>query len=219
MWCPPLGEAIAPGQGRRSVHRRTPPRAHSEFDEACFCNVEDLSSPTFLKNVLEQPWHGAGFHRLATHPLSQQGHLCSSDSVVVQLQVWSFFTIQLTAVLVVLVHLVNSSSCPEDILAVYKIRLETFWSEERFPKQYPQWRPPAQWSKTVGRSLCFFFNYYRDVDKILSKKFKELFLDYACLFRFYSSARVPAFQGKTTLKLCATYTVSPNGAKKAENLW
>ena len=79
-----------------------------------------------------------------------------------------FFTIQLTAVLAVLVHLVNSSSCPEDILAVYKIRLETFWSEERFPKQYPQWRPPAQWSKTVGGSLCFFFNYYRDVDKILS---------------------------------------------------
>ena len=115
-----------------------------------------------------------------------------------------FFTIQLTAVLAVLVHLVNSSSCPEDILAVYKIRLETFWSEERFPKQYPQWRPPAQWSKTVGRSLCFFFNYYRDVDKQFSKKFKELFLDYACLFRFYSSARVPAFQGKATLKLCAT---------------
>ena len=46
-------------------------------------------------------------------------------------------------------HLVNSS-CPRDILAVYKIRLETFWSEERFPKQYPQWRPPAQWSKTIG---------------------------------------------------------------------
>ena len=80
--------------------------------------------------------------------------------------------------LAVLVHLVNSSSCPEDILAVYKIRLETFWSEERFPKQYPQWRPPAQWSKTVGRSLCFFLNYHQDVDKIFSKKFKELFLDY-----------------------------------------
>ena len=57
---------------------------------------------------------------------------------------------QVCAVLVVLVHLVNSS-CPHDILAVYKIRLETFWSEESFPKQYPQWRPPAQWSKTVGQ--------------------------------------------------------------------
>ena len=54
----------------------------------------------------------------------------------------------------VLQHLVNSS-CPRDILAVYKIRLETFWTEESFPKQYPQWRPPAQWSKTVGGSLHF----------------------------------------------------------------
>ena len=23
--------------------------------------------------------------------------------------------------------------------------------EKMFPKQYPQWRPPAQWSKTVGK--------------------------------------------------------------------
>ena len=49
------GGSTAPGHGRRSVHRRTPPRAHSEFEGACLGNVEDLSSPTFLKNVLEQP--------------------------------------------------------------------------------------------------------------------------------------------------------------------
>ena len=30
--------------------------------------------------------------------------------------------------------------------------LETHWSEKMFPKQYPQWRPPAQWSKTIGYS-------------------------------------------------------------------
>ena len=89
MWSPPTwrGGSTAPGHGRRSVHRRTPPRAHSEFEGACLGNVEDLSSPTFLKNVLEQPWHGAGFHRLAsaTHPISQQGCLWSSDRVVMQL--------------------------------------------------------------------------------------------------------------------------------------
>jgi hypothetical protein len=44
-----------------------------------------------------------------------------------------------------------TAPCPPNLLAVYKLRLETFWSEERFPKQYPQWRPPAQWSKTVGK--------------------------------------------------------------------
>merc|ERR1711892_520153 len=41
-------------------------------------------------------------------------------------------------------------TCSADSLAVYKLVLETHWSEEMFPKQYPQWRPPAQWSKTVG---------------------------------------------------------------------
>merc|ERR1711892_85569 len=41
-------------------------------------------------------------------------------------------------------------TCSAESLAVYKLVLETHWSEEMFPKQYPQWRPPAQWSKTVG---------------------------------------------------------------------
>ena len=40
--------------------------------------------------------------------------------------------------------------CSPESLAVYKLVLETHWSEKMFPKQYPQWRPPAQWSKTIG---------------------------------------------------------------------
>jgi len=43
-----------------------------------------------------------------------------------------------------------ATSCPPDMLAVYSLALRTEWSEDRFPKQYPQWRPPAQWSKTIG---------------------------------------------------------------------
>jgi len=43
-------------------------------------------------------------------------------------------------------------SCSPDTLAVYKLVLETHWNEKMFPKQYPQWRPPAQWSKTIGYS-------------------------------------------------------------------
>ena len=46
----------------------------------------------------------------------------------------------------------QSSSCPQGMLAVYRLSLQTEWSEEKFPKQYPQWRPSAQWSKTVGKS-------------------------------------------------------------------
>ena len=47
----------------------------------------------------------------------------------------------------------SSSSCPPGMLAVYRLSLATEWSEEKFPKQYPQWRPPAQWSKTVGQYI------------------------------------------------------------------
>merc|ERR1719384_1002168 len=43
-----------------------------------------------------------------------------------------------------------ASSCPPDMLAVYSLALRTEWAEDRFPKQYPQWRPSAQWSKTIG---------------------------------------------------------------------
>ncbi|XP_013775027.1 spondin-2-like [Limulus polyphemus] len=45
-----------------------------------------------------------------------------------------------------------SQYCSEDRLTVYRVSLVTEWSEEKFPKQYPQWRPHAQWSKTLGRS-------------------------------------------------------------------
>ena len=51
-----------------------------------------------------------------------------------------------------------SGQCPTETLVVYKMELETFWDEEIFPKQYPQWRPSAQWSKTVGRLLSL--NYH-----------------------------------------------------------
>merc|ERR1712088_693962 len=46
----------------------------------------------------------------------------------------------------------SSNQCPDHRLAVYRLQLNTFWSEQVFPKQYPQWRPPAQWSKSVGYS-------------------------------------------------------------------
>ena len=49
-----------------------------------------------------------------------------------------------------LVASTSSSQCPLDMLAVYKVTLSTYWGEDTFPKQYPQWRPPAQWSKTIG---------------------------------------------------------------------
>ncbi|XP_063223085.1 uncharacterized protein LOC134531320 [Bacillus rossius redtenbacheri] len=43
-------------------------------------------------------------------------------------------------------------ACPPAGLVVYKVVLHTFWTRDRFPKHYPDWRPAAQWSRLVGRS-------------------------------------------------------------------
>lgn len=46
----------------------------------------------------------------------------------------------------------SRTKCSPDKLTVYRVYLHTMWSREAFPKQYPEWRPPAQWSKLIGRS-------------------------------------------------------------------
>lgn len=43
--------------------------------------------------------------------------------------------------------------CQPDKLTVYKVVLHTFWSRDKFPKHYPDWRPPAQWSKVFGECI------------------------------------------------------------------
>ena len=45
----------------------------------------------------------------------------------------------------------TGTKCDADKLAVYRVVFNTFWDRETFPKQYPEWRPPAQWSKLIGR--------------------------------------------------------------------
>ncbi|KAH8305935.1 hypothetical protein KR018_004608 [Drosophila ironensis] len=44
------------------------------------------------------------------------------------------------------------TGCTLDRLAVYKVVLHTYWTRELFPKHYPDWRPTAQWTKTLGRT-------------------------------------------------------------------
>lgn len=41
--------------------------------------------------------------------------------------------------------------CQPDKLTVYKVILHTFWTRDKFPKHYPDWRPPAQWTKVFGK--------------------------------------------------------------------
>lgn len=43
--------------------------------------------------------------------------------------------------------------CELDDVAVYRVVLKTFWSEELFPKDYPKVWPKAQWSQLFGMYL------------------------------------------------------------------
>lgn len=46
-----------------------------------------------------------------------------------------------------------SAGCDEEDVVVYKMKLKTLWSEERFPKDYPLYRPKAQWAQVFGKFL------------------------------------------------------------------
>jgi hypothetical protein len=46
---------------------------------------------------------------------------------------------------------VGTERCDQDHLAVYTLRLETHWTRDVFPKQFPEWRPSAQWSRIIGK--------------------------------------------------------------------
>jgi len=51
------------------------------------------------------------------------------------------------------------TGCTLDRLAVYKVVLHTYWTRELFPKHYPDWRPTAQWTKTLGEySIWHHYN-------------------------------------------------------------
>ena len=41
----------------------------------------------------------------------------------------------------------------QDKLALYKVTLRTYWSRARFPRHYPEWKPPAQFGKLIGESI------------------------------------------------------------------
>nr|XP_012136222.1 PREDICTED: uncharacterized protein LOC100877354 isoform X2 [Megachile rotundata] len=49
----------------------------------------------------------------------------------------------------------------QDKLALYKVTLRTYWSRARFPRHYPEWKPPAQFGKLIGRTHDSTYTLYR----------------------------------------------------------
>lgn len=48
----------------------------------------------------------------------------------------------------------NGSECTARGPASYLLVFTGQWSPQAFPKQYPLFRPPAQWSKLMGKNHC-----------------------------------------------------------------
>ena len=48
----------------------------------------------------------------------------------------------------------NGSECTARGPAAYLLVFTGQWSPQAFPKQYPLFRPPAQWSKLMGKNHC-----------------------------------------------------------------
>ena len=46
-----------------------------------------------------------------------------------------------------------AQDCRLKRLARFNVTFEGLWKRSVFPKQYPLWRPPAQWGKVVGKSI------------------------------------------------------------------
>ncbi|XP_022828314.1 spondin-2-like [Spodoptera litura] len=68
---------------------------------------------------------------------------------------------RMAAILVLLLALFDLTvGCDVDDVAVYKVSLQMLWSEERFPKDYPQNRPKAQWSQVFGQSHSSNYSLY-----------------------------------------------------------
>lgn len=63
-------------------------------------------------------------------------------------QWWLAFILPLTAAAVLPS---DTDGCHPDKMTVYRMVLHTYWTREKFPKHYPDWRPPAQWSKIYGK--------------------------------------------------------------------
>ena len=50
--------------------------------------------------------------------------------------------------------------CTAKGLAKYNLTFEGKWSKDVFHKQYPLFRPNAQWSRAIGSNLNLYFEYF-----------------------------------------------------------
>lgn len=52
----------------------------------------------------------------------------------------------------------DGPTCAASETARYKLTFSGKWTQAAFPKQYPFYRPPAQWSTLIGKSTASWFS-------------------------------------------------------------
>ncbi|KOB66029.1 Uncharacterized protein OBRU01_19212, partial [Operophtera brumata] len=81
------------------------------------------------------------------------------------------------AAILVLVLIAVTSGCDVNDVAVYKVSLRMMWSEERFPKDYPEFWPKAQWSRVfvgeVSRASVRDFAQHGVLDELVKQGDEE----------------------------------------------
>ena len=86
-----------------------------------------------------------------TRALKKPRRVCSSPFLIMTSKL--LFWVMTSFLLIAKVRSdASSMKCQSTKLVVYQVTFKTFWDREKFPKQYPEWRPPAQWSKLIGKT-------------------------------------------------------------------
>lgn len=61
--------------------------------------------------------------------------------------------------------------CTASEPAQYRLTFSGKWSQAAFPKQYPVYRPPAQWSNIVGKSTTNYILFGHVLETALSQSY------------------------------------------------
>nr|CAD7202399.1 unnamed protein product [Timema douglasi] len=145
---------VTPGRPSTASRRRTLNRCHSDV------LTNGRASPERHKRAprARDRSHSYSFRTVTGPPGSNTGKIKLTITELVSLarlrkeeRMWSKILVVMTVLLVCAVA--ARDACHGDNLAVYNLTLQTNWTEKLFPKHFPEWRPPAQWSGLVAVEL------------------------------------------------------------------
>ncbi|KAK3598671.1 hypothetical protein CHS0354_006343 [Potamilus streckersoni] len=107
-----------------------------------------------------------------------------------------------------------SGKCKPNIMAEYDLTFYGEWTYLKFPKMYPRYRPPAQWSKLVGRSHDASYNMWSVdsyatppvrsfAEKADSSEYDQEVQAYKGILDTFTAASIPSGAGRSSVHFLA----------------